>query len=80
VSEQPLTCHEVIDLITDYLEDALPPEARQRVEDHLAGCDGCTGFLEQMRTTIRLTGILTEEQIPQEQKARLLAAFRDWTR
>lgn len=80
MSEQPLTCHEVVDLISDYLEGVLPPDARRRVEDHLADCDGCTGYLEQMRTTIRLTGMLTEEQIPAEQKQRLLEAFREWTR
>ena len=74
-----LTCHEVIDLLTDYVEDALPAEERRRVEEHLANCDGCTTYLEQVRETIRLTGMLTEEQIPEQEKQRLLAAFRDWT-
>ena len=49
------------------------------MEEHLAICDGCTAYLEQMRETIRLTGMLTEEQIPQDQKQRLLEAFRTWT-
>jgi anti-sigma factor RsiW len=80
VTERGLTCREVIDTLTDYLEDALPPEDRRRVEQHLAICDGCTTYLEQMRETIRLTGKVTEEQIPEEEKQRLLAAFRDWTR
>jgi anti-sigma factor RsiW len=80
VNESALTCREVIDLITDYLEDALTPDMRRRVEDHLAGCDGCSGYLEQMQTTIQLTGMLTEEQVPEEHKQRLLEAFRDWTR
>jgi anti-sigma factor RsiW len=80
MSDRALTCHDVIELITDYLEDALPPDVRSRVESHLAGCDGCTGFLEQMRQTIRLTGMLAEEEIPEEQKRELLAAFRGWTR
>ena len=75
-----LTCREVIDLLTDYVEDALPAEQRRRVEAHLAICDGCTTYLEQMRETIRLTGRLTEEQVPEQEKQRLLAAFRDWTR
>ncbi|HEY2966200.1 MAG TPA: anti-sigma factor [Actinomycetota bacterium] len=74
-----LTCREVIDLLTDYVEDALPAEERRRVEAHLAICDGCTTYLEQVRETIRLTGMLTQEQIPDEEKQRLLAAFRDWT-
>ena len=79
MSDWALTCHEVVDLITDYLEDALSPGDRRRVEEHLAICDGCTAYLEQMRETIRLTGMLTEEQIPEDQKQRLLEAFRTWT-
>jgi anti-sigma factor RsiW len=80
MSQRALTCHEVVEIVTDYLEDALPPEDRQRVEEHLAYCDGCTAYLEQMRTTIRLTGMLTEDQIPEDQQRELLAAFRTWTR
>ena len=78
MSERALTCHEVVDIITEYLEDTLSPTERRRVEDHLAVCDGCTAYLEQMRETIRLTGMLTEEQIPEEQKRELLEAFRTW--
>jgi anti-sigma factor RsiW len=80
VTARPLTCREVIDLLTDYVEDALAVDERRRVEAHLASCDGCTTYLEQVRETIRLTGMLTEEQIPDEEKRRLLVAFRDWTR
>jgi anti-sigma factor RsiW len=78
VTARALTCREVIDLLTDYVEDALPEEERRRVEAHLASCDGCTTYLEQVRETIRLTGMLTEEQIPDAERQRLLAAFRDW--
>lgn len=80
MSAQPMTCLEVVEIITDYLEEALTPEDRRRVEEHLANCDGCTTYLEQMRETIRLTGVLTEEQIPEDQKHQLLEAFRTWTR
>ena len=80
MTARPLTCREVIDLLTDYVEDALPEQERRRVEAHLASCDGCTTYLEQMRETIRLTEMLTEEVIPDEERERLLAAFRDWTR
>lgn len=80
MTARDLTCHEVIDLLTDYVEDALPAKERRRVEAHLATCDGCTTYLEQVRETIRLTGMLTEEQIPDEERQRLLAAFRGWTR
>ena len=75
-----LTCHEVVELITDYLEGALSRKVRRRVEAHLAVCDACTAYLAQMRDTIRLTGMLTEEQLPDEQKQALLEAFRGWTR
>lgn len=78
MSRQGLTCHEVVELVTDYLESSLSDEARRRVEEHLSICDGCSRYLDQMRETIRLTGMLTEEQIPEEQKTALLDAFRTW--
>jgi anti-sigma factor RsiW len=80
VTARAMTCREVIDLLTDYVEDALPAAERRRVEAHLATCDGCTTYLEQMRETIRLTGMVSEDQVPDEDRHRLLAAFRDWTR
>jgi anti-sigma factor RsiW len=80
VSGRALTCHEVIEILTDYLDDALVPVERRRVEEHLAMCDGCTAYLAQLRETIRLTGMVTEEEIPPEQKQQLLDAFRTWTR
>ena len=79
MSEQPgMTCKEVVAIINDYLEGTMDPMIRDRVEDHLSRCEGCSAYLEQMRETIRLTGMLSEEQIPEEQKQQLLTAFRDW--
>ena len=63
-----LTCKEVVEIVTDYLEGALSPEDRARFDQHLAVCDGCTNYLEQMRETIRLTGMLSEDQVPAAQR------------
>lgn len=78
MSTDELTCKEVVEIVTDYLEGALSPEDRARFDQHLAGCDGCTSYVEQMRETIRLSGMLTEEQVPVAQRERLRQAFRDW--
>jgi predicted anti-sigma-YlaC factor YlaD len=78
MSDRSLTCHEIVELLSDYIEDALTFDERRRVDEHLALCDGCTTYLEQMRDTIRLTGMITEDQVPDDEKAALLAAFRDW--
>ena len=51
-----------------------------RFDAHIAGCDGCTGYLEQIRVTIALTGRLAPEQLEPEAEAALLEAFRDWKR
>ena len=75
-----LTCRELVELVTDYLEGMLSPADRARFEEHLSACDGCTRYLEQMRETIRLTGTLAEDGIPSEQRDTLLAVFRDWRR
>ena len=76
MSEQGLTCQEVIELLSSYIEGGLTADDRRRVDEHLALCDGCTTYLEQMRETIRLSGRLSEEAIDPEFRDRLLAAFR----
>jgi anti-sigma factor RsiW len=73
-----LTCMELVELVTDYLEGALAEPDRVRLEAHLAECDGCTVYLAQMRRTISLTGMLTEDEIPPEGRDELLRVFRAW--
>ena len=65
-------------MVSDYLEGGLSPGDRERFEAHISACEGCTSYFEQMRETISLTGMLTEEQVPVEQRERLRQAFRDW--
>ena len=72
-----MACKDVVELVSDYLDGALDEDRRADVEAHLADCDGCTAYLEQIRTTIRLTGMLAEEQVSAEARAALLEAFRD---
>jgi anti-sigma factor RsiW len=73
-----MTCHELVEAITNYLEGALPEAERARLDHHLAICPGCQAYLEQMRVTIRLTGRLTEEALPLEGRDEILAAFTTW--
>ncbi len=73
-----LTCQELVELVTEYLEGTLPPLERMRFEAHLVGCDGCQTYLQQMHQAIRLCGMLTEELIAPEAKRELLHIFRTW--
>lgn len=73
-----LTCKELVELVTDYLEGSLSRRERKRFERHLAACDGCTAYLEQMRKTIAATGALAEEDLQERARDELLAAFRGW--
>jgi anti-sigma factor RsiW len=75
---EQLSCHELVELVTDYLEGALPPEQRARFDEHLELCDGCTAYLEQMRATVTLVGRLTPEDVTPEAEAALLGVFRNW--
>jgi anti-sigma factor RsiW len=75
-----LTCRELVELVTAYLEGVLPQGERARFEAHLATCRGCRAYLEQMRQTIRLAGTLTEVTISPEAREELLELFRDWKR
>jgi predicted anti-sigma-YlaC factor YlaD len=74
----PLVCQEVVELITEYLEDALLPEIRVQFEAHLADCPGCRNYLEQMRLTIGMLRNLAREPAFPETKEELLQVFRQW--
>jgi anti-sigma factor RsiW len=75
-----LPCQELVELVTEYLEDRLPTGTRLRLEAHLARCSGCRTYLEQMRHTIRTLGRLPAESIQPEARDRLLEVFCDWKR
>jgi anti-sigma factor RsiW len=73
-----LTCAELVELVTDYLEGRLPDRERRRFDEHLTGCDGCTAYVEQMRTTVAVAGRVPAPELPPELQERLLEAFRGW--
>ncbi len=75
-----LTCQEVVDLVTAYLEEALTADEREKFEAHLAACDSCVTYLEQIRESVRLAGTLREDDLDPADLAELTAAFRTWRR
>jgi predicted anti-sigma-YlaC factor YlaD len=76
--DRELTCQDIVELVTAYLEYALVRGDRERFEEHLVFCDGCGNYLEQMRETIAATGRVELEPLPVELEERLLEAFRGW--
>ena len=76
--EDGITCAELVELVTDYLEGALSPELSTRFEEHLVLCDGCAVHVAQMQETIRMAGALREEHLRPDVAERLLEAFRGW--
>ena len=75
-----LTCVELVELVTDYLEGALSAEDSDRFERHLEACSGCTAYVDQFRETIRLTGSLRTEDVSPQARDTLLAEFAEWKR
>ncbi len=73
-----LPCQQVVEMVTDYLEDALSPADRLRLEAHLVTCPHCTEYLAQMRETIRLAGRLTPEDLTPQMSTDLTDLYRRW--
>jgi anti-sigma factor RsiW len=73
-----LTCNEIVEVVTEYLEGGLPTADRERFEEHIGFCDWCLTYLDQMRQTIATAGELREEDLPVELQEKLLDAFRSW--
>jgi anti-sigma factor RsiW len=76
--DRELACAEVVELVTAYLDGRLVPTDAERFEEHLALCDGCATYLEQIRVSIAALGELRTDDMPSALRESLLEAFRDW--
>jgi anti-sigma factor RsiW len=74
----PFVCQEMVELITDYLEGSLPRSQRRRFEAHIAGCEHCTEYLEQMRTTILISGRLRTDDLTSAMREEFSALYERW--
>jgi anti-sigma factor RsiW len=75
--KDPLVCREFVELVSDYLEGALAPAEHARFEAHLAECDGCAGYLEDMRRMVGSMSDLPKAPVDAATHESLLRAFRD---
>ena len=74
-----VSCEELVELATEYLEGALEPRERLRLERHLSICPPCRGFMAQMRKTAVVAGSAAPEPLSDERRRSLLEAYREWT-
>jgi anti-sigma factor RsiW len=73
-----IVCQQAVELVTDYLEEALSRRDRRRFERHLRACPNCTAYLEQIRTTIALTGAIETDDLGPEARQALSDLYRRW--
>ena len=78
LNKDELNCQEVVELVTDYLEQALLPEMKAAFENHLSECPGCDTYIEQVQQTIMMLRKLAEQPMFPESKEELLEIFRNW--
>ena len=75
-----LTCQELTEIITDYLEGSLTLMQRVSFQLHLGICRHCREYLRQMKMTIRTLGMMPKLEVPENVQNELLKRFRDWKR
>jgi anti-sigma factor RsiW len=76
--KQGYVCQEMVELVTDYLEGELSRSQRRRFEAHIAACEHCSEYLEQMRLTIDLTGRLAAEDLTPDMREDFTELYRKW--
>jgi predicted anti-sigma-YlaC factor YlaD len=75
-----ISCRELVELVTDYLDGVLPPEESRRMDEHMKLCGPCVAYVEQMRTTARLAAVATAELDLRPDRDELLRAFTEFRR
>jgi anti-sigma factor RsiW len=78
MTDAELTCQQFVELVTDYLDDAMTPDARSRFEGHMSECPGCGAYLDQIRATRRALGRIDLDDLSEASRDQLLTAFRSW--
>lgn len=73
-----LSCQQVVELVTDYLEDTMRRSERRRFEAHLRACRNCSAYLRQMQATIRALGTVTPDDLSPAAREELTDLFRHW--
>jgi predicted anti-sigma-YlaC factor YlaD len=73
-----MTCKELVELVTAYLENALDAHTLALFDAHLQYCDGCRNYLEQFRVTVRAVGRIREDELDPAFRGRLLDAFKNF--
>ena len=76
---EQMTCIEVVEVVSDYLERSLGAEERVRLEAHLVICEGCDAYVAQMRATVAALGRLDAGERPSRDLEAILEAFRSRT-
>lgn len=73
-----MTCKELVEIVTDYIEGTMPSADRERFEEHLKLCPYCVDYVEQVRAAMHVLGAAPEEPPEPHTQQRLLEAFRNW--
>jgi anti-sigma factor RsiW len=78
IRRQDLVCQQVVELVTDYLEERLSRADRRRFDAHLADCPHCTEYLAQLRATIALAGRITTADLTPPMRVEMITLYRRW--
>ena len=63
MTPRDIACQELVELVTDYLEEALPPDEVAAIDQHLSDCEPCTRYLAQMRATVAALGLVPADGV-----------------
>lgn len=78
MTDKPMDCNELVEIVTAYLDGSLDLEDRARFDEHLLECDGCENYLQQFRVTVSTIGKLPLDDLDPVFRNRLLRSFQDW--
>jgi len=74
-----IPCQRIVEMVTDYLEGALPSEQHRLVEEHLADCPPCRLHLQQIELTIRALHTVEQDDLSPDAWRQLRTVFRERT-
>ncbi|HET8642268.1 MAG TPA: hypothetical protein VFM37_10030 [Pseudonocardiaceae bacterium] len=75
-----MNCNELVERVTDCLEEALDPDSLMKLLDHLQICVGCDNYFNEVLVTLKVISKLPDTSVPNDTETKLLAVYDEWTK
>ena len=71
-----LTCKDFLNELSEFLDESVGPEVRQKLEAHVSECPNCWVIVDTTKKTLQVYKGMEAQEIPEDMRSRLMEALQ----